>query len=153
MKKNKFRSRITIGVICVVICVLNCMYVLAEESIKSGLTYIHGDSSVCNDCQPLAVEVRGGLTYHRMLSSGTGFVDLADGTSYIVGGAAWQCSNCNLVMVTEGDYYNGTMTTIGKWATLPFDEKISLNGVIIDTPANYGVCNSSTMNGYKFFLQ
>lgn len=137
----------------IVLSVLSCMTVMASEK-GNGLTYLKGEHScyVQSPVQPRANTVCGGLTYHKMMSSGMGFVDI-NGQRYITGGAAWQCSNCKLVMVTEGDYYMGTMSAIGKWATMYANENISGNGVYIDGPSSYGTCNSSTMSGYKFFLR
>lgn len=102
--------------------------------------------------QPRVATVCGNLSYHKMISSGIGHVYYEDGSRYIYYGAAWQCENCNLVMVTEGDYLLGEMTTIGKWATMGYDYKINSYGVTIIGASSYGTCNSNTMNGYKFYL-
>lgn len=161
-----FKKRnIAVFVLCAVLAIINCLSVSAkenglpaglEEIMKEypGLTFLYSEEAPCSDntIQPMAYEVCGGLSYHKMMSTGIGFADV-NGSRYITGGAAWQCSNCKLVMVTEGDYYYGQMTTIGKWATMYADEKVSGTGVYILVPSAYGYCASSSMDGYKFFLQ
>lgn len=101
---------------------------------------------------PDVYEVCNGLPYHDMISRGIGNVYLADGTHYITNGSCWQCSGCNLVMVTEGDIIFGQMTTIGRWATYMFNEPINNYGCTIRIPNSYGYSSSTSMNGYRFSL-
>lgn len=113
-------------------------------------TVIYGTGKQ-TEISPWAHTVCGNLTYHKMISSGIGHVYYEDGSRYIYFGSAWQCENCNLVMVTKGDIIFDEMTTIGKWATRSYDHKINTSGVTIVGAANYGTCNSNTMDGYKFY--
>lgn len=88
----------------------------------------------------------------EMRARGIGFVRLSNGTKWITAGACWQCSGCKLVMVTQGDLYQGTMSTIGRYGLMPCTFVISGYGADIDPPKYYGTCNSNTMSGYKFRL-
>ena len=97
-------------------------------------------------------EVCGGLPYHKLVSSGWGWVYLSNGSLYIDGGCAWQCENCGLVMVTEGDIIFGQMQPIGRWATSYSYDPINNNGCIIRGPSATGQTSSSSLNGYKFFI-
>lgn len=139
--------------------VLSCAFVLTASASElsseyEGLTIIDNTECECHSdgVAPCYATVCGNNSYHKMMSSGIGHVYLSNGTKYINYGAAWQCSNCDLVMVTEGDYYYGQMSTIGKWATAQYDETINQNGVVIIGPSSYGSCNSTSMSGYKFYL-
>lgn len=119
------------------------------------VTYLEGDANNTYEnygVVPLAHEVCGGLTYHKMVATGWGSVYLADGSCFINNGSAWQCANCKRVMVTEGDIILGEMTTIGRWATMSCDYTVSRYGVYINIPESYGTCSSNSMSGYKFFL-
>ena len=94
--------------------------------------------------------VCNGLPHHYMRAHCWGNVTLRDGTAYIVLGALWQCQYCHLIMVTEGDMYLGQMSTIGKWALLPFPEPVTAQVTFINPPSAYGYTSSNYMNGYKF---
>jgi hypothetical protein len=97
-----------------------------------------------------AHSVCGDLPYHKMYSSGWGWV-YKNGERYIWGGCAWQCRNCHLVIVTEGDkFYNG-MQTIGKYATYQALEKINGYGCVIKDANSYGYSSDNKLPGYKFF--
>lgn len=150
--KKKMISLLLVGV-------LSCAFVLTASASEvsteyEGLTFIDGTECECHSdgVAPCYATVCGNNAYHKMMSSGIGHVYLSDGTKYISYGAAWQCENCNLVMVTEGDYYYGKMSTIGRWATLQYYDKINKNGVWIEGPSYYDVCNSTSLAGYKFYL-
>lgn len=97
-------------------------------------------------------EVCGGLPYHKMIARGTGDVYLSNGSVYLKNKPCWQCANCHLVMVTEGDIYYGEMSVIGKWATCSWSEPLTSLFVVINPPSATGTCNSNKMSGYKFFL-
>lgn len=128
-----------IFVFATVFAIMACS--LASPALASSNT---NDSIV-----PYANEVCGGLSYHKMRAHGTGTV-YVNGSRYF-SGYAWQCENCNLVMVTEGTIIFNQMQTIGKWATIPCSYEIA-NVITIDQPSGYGVCYSNTMDGYRFFL-
>ena len=46
--------------------------------------------------------------------------------------------------------YLGQMSTIGKWALLPFPEPVTAQVTFINPPSAYGYTSSNYMNGYKF---
>lgn len=95
--------------------------------------------------------VCGGLPYHKMKPHGWGTV-IVNGSTYIDRGALWQCDNCHLILVTQGDYYMGSMSTIGRWATLPYPETVTSTITYINPPSSYGYTSDNYLNGYKFFI-
>ena len=105
-----------------------------------------------NTVSPLYEPVCGTHPSHRMVASGFGTV-IRDGEYYISGGAAWQCSRCYLVMVTEGDIYLGEMSPIGRYATWhDIREPINTNGCIINGADYYGYTSRNYLSGYTFYL-
>lgn len=97
--------------------------------------------------------VCGGLSFHRMMSHGGGIVYYANGTTYINSGCAWECRNCGLVMVTEGDILpTGTMSTIGKYAIVYHPENPITNIIIIMPADYYGYTSSNSLQGFRFFV-
>lgn len=102
-----------------------------------------------NGSEPSYQTVCGNLPYHRMVAKawGRGYVNDTPYTSP----NAWQCSNCYLVMVTEGDIVLGEMQPIGKWVTASWIEPITSMAVHVYAE-HWGICNSSSMSGYRFFL-
>lgn len=100
---------------------------------------------------PLYEVVCGGLPYHKMLSHGWGDVYKSDGSIYIYRGCAWQCPNCGLVMVTEGDLYYVGMDIIGKYAILHNQEPINTYGCVIYGADVYSYTSSNSLPGYRFF--
>lgn len=106
----------------------------------------------CN-VDPLRIdEVCGGLPYHDMRSRGFGTVILSDGSTYLLSQSCWQCSNCDLVMVTEGDITLGQMGVIGKYAIKNWQGDINYGGCIMNNPDFYGYCGTNSLSGYKFGL-
>ena len=105
------------------------------------------EAEVLNAIEPRVPEVCGGLPYHKLISSGWGRVYLSSGSLYIDGGCAWQCANCGLVMVTQGDIIYGQMQPIGKWAISYSYDPISGNGCVIRGPISTGQTSSNSLNG------
>ena len=101
--------------------------------------------------EPTVYEVCGVLPYHKMMARGWGTVIKLDHLVYIELGPAWQCPNCGMVMVTEGDLYAWGMDVIGKFATSYSPDTINANGCIIYGADYYGYTADNTLNGYKFF--
>lgn len=94
--------------------------------------------------------VCGNNAYHHMVyrCSGT-TAKLSGGSVYISSGYVWQCTNCYLVMVTEGTIVGNQMQTIGKWGTRSYSAPVySLTSV---TVTSYGYCSSNSMSGFQFF--
>lgn len=131
------------------------LLILVSSGIKVYATDIGtadgADLAVSESGEPRVNEVCGGLPYHKLISSGWGTVYLANGDKYISNGAAWQCENCNMVMITEGDIYFNQMQVIGKWACVSYMEDIYYE-CIMYSPEAYGYCSSNQMDGYRFFL-
>ena len=153
MKKIK---KIFVCMLCFIMLFTNSAMVFASDT-----TDIHNDAITClygpsettfADIELCAYEVCAGLPYHKMISRGWGTVFKSDGTAYIRGGCAWQCSNCGVVMVTEGDLYYWGMDVIGKYATLHNQEPINTNGCQIYGADYYGYTSNNYLDGYKFFL-
>ena len=96
--------------------------------------------------------VCGNLPYHKMYSHGWADCILPNGDVYInvLNGKMWQCANCNSVLVTEGDIYNNHMSTIGKWGSAMWNDRITtpVSSVYAN---NWGYCGSNTLSGYKFY--
>lgn len=98
----------------------------------------------------------GNLPYHKLMPKGVSRIYINNRqTLYLAHGNCWQCENCNLIVVTEGDIYfdyatnTPTMTTIGKWGILPYSEKLTsdINWISTNT---YGYCPTNHMDGYRF---
>lgn len=152
--KKIMRSAVGIIICLSTILTLFSKAIYADE-ISGYSANMNGDIIQCDieDSSILRVnEVCGGLPYHKMIARGTGTVYLSNGSLYLKNKPCWQCANCNLVMVTEGDIYLGEMSVIGKWAICPWPEPLTSLFVIIQPPSSTGTCNSNKMNGYKFFL-
>ena len=154
MKKKLFAL-----MLCVIMLFANSAMAFAADSPENpndNITYLYGPSEPSKTntegISPHVYEVCAGLPYHKMISSGWGTVFKSDGSTYIRGGCAWQCSNCGVVMVTEGDLYYWGMDTIGKYATLHNQEPINNNGCQIYGADYYGYTSNNYLNGYKFFL-
>lgn len=119
-----------------------------------GLTTIHGPEEFGEEQYgPKYEPVCGTYPSHRMMASGLGFVQKQDGSIYIWVGAAWQCTRCKLVMVTEGDLYWWGMTPIGRYATINYwPDDINNNGCYIYGAEHYGYTSENYLPGYKFYL-
>lgn len=141
-------------VFCITMLCANSVAIFAAEHEHEGVTYLHGNNETnFENIVPYAQEVCGGLPYHKMVSSGWGTVYKSDGSTYIWMGCAWQCPNCGLVMVTEGDLYYWGMDVIGRYAILHNQEPINTNGCVISGADYYGYTSTNSLNGYRFFLK
>lgn len=112
------------------------------------------DSSVTQSCEivPYVNTVCDGLSYHYMVPRGIiGTVYNLDGSLYL-NGNTWQCKNCYLIMVMQGDYYLGQMSTIGKYAIAYYNYQVDTMGCVVYGPNQTGYCGSNSLAGYKFFL-
>ncbi len=130
MKKS---IKLFVAGIMVILFVNNGLYVNAAQNIE-----------------PRVHEVCGGLSYHKMISHGWGTV-YKDKNIVLNGCPTWQCKNCGLIMVTQGDIYFGEMSVIGNYAILHGQEP--LNGIYtyINEADFYGYTSSNSLDGYKFF--
>ena len=100
--------------------------------------------------------VCGSLPYHKLMPKGTSRIYINNlQTLYLAHGCCWQCENCNLIVVTEGDIYydyainTPMMSTIGKWGIYPYNEKLTTDINWISTNT-YGYCPTNHMDGYRF---
>lgn len=152
---------ITMKKIFIALCVaisINMIPIMAfaaepEHFLSGETTFIQENENSINEATIKRVNtVCAGLPYHKMRSHGWGTVTLSNGSKYIDHGALWQCDNCHLILVTEGDYVLGRMETIGRWATLPYSESVSSTITYINPPANYGYTSNNYLDGYKFFI-
>lgn len=101
---------------------------------------------------PMYEPVCGTYPSHRMMASGIGTVKRGS-EDYILCGAAWQCSRCYLVMVTQGDLFYDGMTTIGRYATLhDIYYEINKYGCYISEADTYGYTSNNYLPGYSFYL-
>ena len=160
--KKTLKRLISVTLICAMIFSVNIRSLAADgkdtEVIDGKGQAVISDGRDCSSqntngaIAPDAYDICKGYSYHKMVSCGWGHVYLSDGSCYIRGGAAWQCERCWLVMVTEGDFYYGQMSVIGKWAQENYAYKADGGHVIIEPAIHYGTCNSTTMSGYKFYL-
>lgn len=151
-----YEKNIVAFMLCIIMFITNFTVAMATDlnkDVNDDIIYLYGPSEpVSESISPHVYEVCAGLPYHKMISSGWGTVFKSDGSSYIRMGCAWQCSNCGVVMVTEGDLYYWGMSTIGKYATLHNQEPINNNGCQIYGADYYGYTSNNYLNGYKFFL-
>lgn len=128
--------------LAIILCLLCCIPALAENipDIPDG------------EVAPQYNTVCGNLPYHDMKPKNWGNAILPDGTLYINSGACWQCENCYLVLVTEGDYYLGEMSVIGKWGEVYWYEPVTgIQNYIYVT--NWGYCASNSLPGYRFSVE
>lgn len=147
-----FMKKLCALVLCITTLFANSVMASASEQTDDNISYLYGNENSKNTIEPFAHEVCGGLPYHKMVSRGWGAVYKADGSVYIDGGCTWQCPNCGLVMVTEGDLYYWGMDVIGKYATLHNQEPTNINGCVIYGADYYGYTSSTSLDGYRFFL-
>lgn len=123
--------------VCVVMCfVMACPAMAAYEGVDLS-QYSHiGVGINDNQIMPFAnTACSGGNGRCEMLSTGDGFIWDVDKQEFVVYcGACWQCKNCMLVMVTEGDPLCGQV--IGKYAILPVSYEINYHGAVIDAHTN-----------------
>ncbi len=93
--------------------------------------------------------VCGTLPYHNMYPRGVGHALYPGGSVYFYSGCCWQCENCYLVLVTQGDYYFGQMETIRKWGSVAWNERLTTNCNYV-VVSNWGYCPNNWMSGYRF---
>ena len=119
-----------------------------------NITILYGNhAEVGGEVAPCYEPVCGTNAYHKMMASGWGSVYDLEGNDYIIFGCAWQCEDCMLVMVTEGDLYYWGMDIIGKYATYHgYVDPISIYHTIIYGADAYGYTENNYLEGYKFFL-
>lgn len=80
---------------------------------------------------------------------GTAYVN---GETYIGHGCAWQCENCNYVMVTEGDVTLDPGVAVGKWAGYACSYKLGPLEQVYMNAEEWGAdYNSNTLPGFRFF--
>ena len=128
-----------------IIVVLICLTFVFQFS---AFAYEGTDADVVGD--PSRYEpVCGNNAYHHMVYRCAGSAVLAGGSVYISSGHVWQCSNCYMLMVTEGKLNNNQMQTIGKWGTRNYSVPVySISSV---TVTSYGYCSSNSMSGFQFY--
>lgn len=101
--------------------------------------------------QTRANEVCSGYPYHIMMSHGLGNLykgSYPDTSNLIIkGGAIWQCRNCNVVMVTEGEPLLGQ--EIGYYAVEEYSQPLA-NLVSRVWSNNIYYSSKSTLSGYDF---
>lgn len=129
-----------------IIAVLICLVFVFQVS---AFAYEGSDADVADDPSRYQT-VCGNNAYHHMVSHCWGSARLPDNTVYINSGCVWQCSNCYLIMVTEGDIILNQMQTIGKWGTYADIEPLS-SMVTVVYVSSWGYCSSNSMSGYQFF--
>ena len=91
---------------------------------------------------------------HQMASRGAGFVANDATQQYeLYWKPCWQCTNCYLVMVTEGDPAFGY--PIGHYATYSASEPVSTDSTVISIPNANSLyyTSSSRMEGFRFYYQ
>ena len=86
----------------------------------------------------------------QMKSSGNGWIiDASNGATVVDYGCAWQCQNCNSVIVTQNDPLVGS--PIGTYGFWHVNYKINKNGCKIRLPHDQIYYTSSThIEGYHF---
>lgn len=162
MKTLKRMFALLLAVICAASLMVVPLYAFTNDSDKTkgdskipeGLTIIHGPEEYEEGKPVYRYEpVCGTYHSHRMMASGLGFVQEQDGSVYIWAGAAWQCTRCKLVIVTEGDLYWWGMSPIGKYATINYwPDNINANGCYIYGAEHYGYTSANHLPGYKFYF-
>lgn len=91
----------------------------------------------------------GGNGKCQMLSSGWGSVYDANSRDLIFNGACWQCINCNMVIVTEGDPLQNQK--ILRYAMKHYVDPVSGNGCIMYvSSSSVGYCSTNRLEGYVF---
>lgn len=150
--RKLFLSILLVGVI---IFNLNNSIVNAQNDVKFtniglGIT-ANEHEHIDGEIQPYVEPACPYGVNHLMVSSGYGYAYYGSypSNTLICGSNAWQCKNCLLVMITEGEPAAGQI--IGTYATWSAGEKIGTYTNIYTTISGY--CSSSTMSGYKFLYQ
>lgn len=138
-----------------VLCLLTCLTFLAiafatENPIEpTDLCVYEGDVQPrINTACPF------GNGIHQMASRGAGFVANDATQQYeLYWKPCWQCTNCYLVMVTEGDPAFGY--PIGHYATYSASEPVSTDATVISIPNANSLyyTSSSRMEGFRFYYQ
>ncbi len=101
---------------------------------------------------PDAVDVCNGNPWHEMRPHAWGTCYIPDGTgnytAWVSYGCCWECANCYLAMITEGEPTLGQ--NIGKWGT--YQSNYPMTGVYCYLFATqWGTQNSSSMSQFKFY--
>lgn len=110
------------------------------------LTVLNQNASL-NNMAPYYEAHCGNYATHDMLSRGHGTLyDTSAGKTVFALGAAFQCTRCYLVCVTQGE---PPSQAIGYWATYQPNEQISSNGAVIYT-SDYSHTNAKTLAGMTF---
>lgn len=145
---NKSRRIISIFFISLIF-IFSVLNISAHEADTSQR--LNPKISSGSEIVPYVYTVCNGLPHHEMHPRGyNGIVYLSNGSLYLSGNP-WQCKNCYLVMVTEGDYYINQMSVIGKYAIATVNYPTSAYGVVIKGPNSYGYCGSNKLSGYLFY--
>ena len=121
----------------------------ATEVTKLGLGITY-DNDIKTGIDPFIVTSCPYGGNHQMKSCGQGdayYGVYPDTSHYLCGSCAWQCVNCNLVMITEGEAPLGF--PIGTYATYSPGYPVGSYTIIWTT--TYGYSSSSTMSGYHFY--
>lgn len=108
---------------------------------NSGVPGLLGNARVLGECS-------GGA--HDMLAHGWGSIYNVDTQEWVVNnGACAQCTNCYLVIVTEGEPSTGS--ALGYYTTWqPNEELTSYNTIIRQSSSNIHYTSRSTIDGIRF---
>ncbi|HHU73049.1 MAG TPA: hypothetical protein GXZ28_00285 [Clostridiales bacterium] len=90
--------------------------------------------------------------YHYMVTKGWGWAyygEYPDTSQPICSGCCYQCKNCKIVFVSEGDPYVGQ--SIGTYATVASQEDCTSYNYI--WTKSYGYTSNSYLSGFQFFIQ
>lgn len=147
MYRRSRKNRLLVMFLFIAMLVFSQIYVNAHEGSDIKNRTIIVDSEKASSIAPNANTVCGSLTYHDMKSRGMGtLIRKSDSALLVSLGACYQCKNCYLVFVSQGEPGAGS---IGTYGVGTFDYQINTNGAVLRTN-NIGYTSSSTLSGYRF---